>query len=45
MRFRHRKTPGRRRLDAMLLDLRTASWLSRRLWKPTLAQLVPRQRR
>ncbi len=29
----------------MLLDLRTARWLSRRLWKPALAQLVLRQRR
>jgi hypothetical protein len=29
----------------LVLDLRTAAWLGRRLWKPALAVLVLRQRR
>ena len=46
MRFRHRKLhDGRHRLEGMMLNLRTAGWLGRRLWRPTLAQLLPRPRR
>jgi hypothetical protein len=29
----------------IVLDIRTASWLGRRLWRPALALLVLRQRR
>jgi hypothetical protein len=38
----HRKSRGRRRLDGLVLDLRTATWLGRRLWRPTVMQLVTR---
>jgi hypothetical protein len=29
----------------LVLDIRTAGWLGRRLWRPALALLVLRQRR
>jgi hypothetical protein len=29
----------------LVLDIRTAAWLGRRLWRPALALLVLRQRR
>jgi hypothetical protein len=35
----------RSRLDDLLLDLRTARWLGRRLWRPAAALLVARARR
>jgi hypothetical protein len=45
MRIRHRKSRSRRRLDELALNVRTATWLGRLLWRPTLLQVVTRPRR
>jgi hypothetical protein len=44
MRFRRRKSPTRR-LDEFVLNVRTAAWLGRFLWRPTLLHVIWRTRR
>ena len=45
MRYRTRSAHGSGRVSTVVLDLRTAGWLGRRLWRPALALLVARPRR
>jgi hypothetical protein len=42
MRIRHRQHGAGRRFEDLLLNLRTARWLGRRLWRPTVLVLVER---
>jgi hypothetical protein len=45
MRIRHRKHGAERRFEELRLNLRTARWLGRRLWRPTVLVVVERPRR
>jgi hypothetical protein len=45
MRSRHRKSRRPRRLEQFVLNVRTAAWLGKLLWRPTLLGVIGRTRR
>jgi len=45
MRIRHRRSRRLGRVGKLMLSARTAVWLSKLLWRPTLLELIGRTRR